>query len=459
MASIKPKSLTIALGFLFAFWAAFATPSCAKSREDAHARRLAGRVKTEFLHAWRNYKRYAWGHDALRPLSKTPHDWYGQSLLMTPVDALDTLVLMKLDTDVAKAKALIVNDLSFDRDVYVKNFEITIRLLGGLLSSYQLTGDKRLLHLAEDLGTRLLPAFNSPTGLPYVYVNLHTGQVRDALTNPAETGTLLLEFGTLSKLTGRAEFYDKAKRGLVETYKRRSSLGLVGQSINVETGVWTNSDSHISGGIDSYYEYLWKCWLLFGDTECRDMWNASIPAVNKYLADDTRSELWYGHADMQTGRRTETTYGALDAFFPALLALSGDLDRARRLQGSSFKMWNLYGIEPEILDYKTMRVIAPAYHLRPEIVESTYYLYHYTRDWQYRQMGEKFFNDFVKYCRADAGYAALGDIVNKQQRDEMESFALAETFKYFYLLFAPPGTLDFDKIVFNTEAHPLRRSW
>ena len=458
MSSIKPRSLTIAFGLLFAFWAAFATQGCVKSREDAHARQLAGRVKTEFLHAWRNYERYAWGHDALRPLSKTPHDWYGQPLLMTPVDALDTLVLMKLDADAAKAQALIVNQLSFDRDIYVKNFEVTIRLLGGLLSSYQLTGDKRLLQLAEDLGNRLLPAFNSPTGLPYVYVNLHTGQVRDALTNPAETGTLLLEFGTLSKLTGRAEFYDKAKRALVETYKRRSSVGLVGQSINVETGAWTNSDSHISGGIDSYYEYLWKCWLLFGDTECRDMWNASIPAVNKYLADDTGSELWYGHADMQTGRRTETIYGALDAFFPALLALSGDLDRGRRLQASSFKMWNLYGIEPEILDYKTMRVVAGAYHLRPEIVESTYYLYHYTRDAQYRQMGEKIFNDFVKYCRTDAGYAALADVITKQQRDEMESFALAETFKYFYLLFAPQGTF-FDKIVFNTEAHPLRRTW
>jgi mannosidase alpha-like ER degradation enhancer 2 len=162
---------------------------------------------------------------------------------------------------------------------------------------------------------------------------------------------------------------------------------------------------------------------------------------------------------MQTGKRTETTYGALDAFFAALLALSGDLDRARRLQASSFKMWNLHGIEPEILDYKTMRMIAPAYHLRPEIVESTYYLYHYTRDAQYRRIGEKLFNDFVRFCRTNAGYAALADVVTKQQRDEMESFALAETFKYFYLLFAPPGTLDFDKIVFNTEAHPLRRTW
>jgi len=444
--------------FLLAAFAAFATQGCAKPREDEHARKLADRVRTEFLHAWNNYEHYAWGHDALRPLSKTGHDWYGQSLLMTPVDALDTLLLMHLDAEAERARALIASDLSFDRDIYVKNFEVTIRLLGGLLSSYELTDDKRLLNLAEDLGNRLLPVFNSPTGLPYVYVNLRTGQTRDPVTNPAETGTLLLEFGTLSRLTGKPVFYEKAKRALVETFKRRSSLGLVGESINVETGAWGNTDSHISGGIDSYYECLWKCWLLFSDRDCRTMWEASISAVNKYLADEIRGSLWYGHADMQTGERTKTEYGALDAFFPALLAFSGDLERARRLQASSFKMWNLYGIEPETLDYKTMRVVAGSYHLRPEIIESTYYLYRYTGDPEYRRMGEKMFDDFVRYCRAEAGYAALADVTSKQQVDEMQSFVLAETFKYFYLLFAPPETLQFDKVIFNTEAHPLKRT-
>jgi glycosyl hydrolase family 47 len=445
--------------FLIAAFAAFAMHGCAQSRQEDDAQQLAARVRTEFLHAWNSYERYAWGHDALRPLSKTAHDWYGQSLLMTPVDALDTLILMHLDDEAARARSLIVTDLSFDRDIYVKNFEVTIRLLGGLLSSYQLTGDKHLLSLAEDLGNRLLPVFNSPTGLPYVYVNLHTGQVRDTVTNPAETGALLLEFGTLSKATGRPVFYEKAKRALVETFKRRSPLGLVGESINVETGAWTSTDSHIGGGIDSYYGYLWKCWLLFRDKDCREMWEVSIPAVNKYLADEIRGELWYGRADMQTGKRTKTTYGALDAFFPALLALSGDIERARRLQASSFKMWNLSGIEPEILDYKTMRVVAESYHLRPEIVESTYYLYHFTGDPEYRQIGKKMFDDFVKYCRADVGYVALADVISKQQRDEMESFVLAEAFKYFYLLFASPETLQFDKVIFNTEAHPLRRTW
>src|SRR5882724_2807100 len=208
----KINDIALAVRLLLAVLLAFAASGCNRSHDDAQARQLATRVRTELLHAWNNYERYAWGHDALRPLSKTPHDWYGQSLLMTPVDALDTLILMKLDADVAKAKALIVNELSFDRDIYVKNFEITIRLLGGLLSSYQLTGDKRLLHLAEDLGDRLLPVFDSPTGMPYRYVNLKSGKVRGAESNPAETGTLLIEFGTLAKLTNRPVFFDKAKR-------------------------------------------------------------------------------------------------------------------------------------------------------------------------------------------------------------------------------------------------------
>jgi len=457
---MRARRLVIAvllLGFSAQVITSLPAKKTKKVQQGPQDRQFAARVKEEFLHAWHNYERYAWGHDALKPLSKTPHDWYGESLLMTPVDALDTLILMGLKDEADKDRELIVSKLSFDKDIYVKNFEITIRLLGGLLSGYEMTGDKQLLALADDLGARLLPAFNSPTGLPYVYVNLRTGKVKGAETNPAETGTLLVEFGTLSKLTHKQIYYDKAKRALVETYRRRSAIGLVGQSINVETGKWTDTDSSISGGIDSYLEYLLKCWLLFGDQECRRMWQEEIKVTNNYLADEQNGELWYGHADMNTGKRTTTLYGALDAFFPAVIALSGDITRAKKLQASSFKMWNLNGIEPEELDYATMRVTSPAYHLRPEIIESTYYLKHFTNDQQYRQMGEAMFNDFVKYCRTDGGYAALKNVITKEKRDEMESFLFAETFKYFYLLFAPEKSLRFDQVIFNTEAHPVCR--
>ncbi|HJR10777.1 MAG TPA: glycoside hydrolase family 47 protein [Rhodanobacteraceae bacterium] len=432
--------------------AAFAAPP---SPVDSAA--MAARVKAEFLHAWNGYRKYAWGHDELKPLSKKPFDWYGQSLLMTPVDALDTLVLMGLNKEADEDRALIDSKLDFDKDIDVKVFEINIRLLGGLLSGYQLTHDPVLLKKAEDLGTRLLPAFDSPTGLPYRFVNLRTGKVHGTVSNPAETGTLILEFGTLGKLTDKPSFYAKAKRALVATFERRSKIGLVGAGINVETGAWTDTDSSISGGIDSYYEYLWKCWRLFGDKDCLRMWKASISAANRYLADDFHGELWYGHADMNSGRRTATEYGALDAFFPGLLALSGGVKRAARLQNSSFRMWNLYGIEPEVLNYRAMKIAYDGYALRPEIVESTFYLHHYTHDPKYLGMGRTMFDDFVKYCRSDAGYAALKSVVTKQQKDDMESFVLAETFKYYWLLFHPQS-LDFNAVTFNTEAHLLLRT-
>jgi mannosidase alpha-like ER degradation enhancer 2 len=419
---------------------------------------LAAQVRTEFVFAWEAYKRLAWGHDELKPLSRTPKDWHAATLFMTPVDALDTMLVMGLTDEAEKTKTFLLRNLSFDKDIQVKNFEITIRLLGGLLSSYQMTGDRRLLALAEDLGNRLLPVFDSPTGMPYMYVNLKTGRTSGAKSNPAEIGTLMLEFGTLAHLGKREAFYDKPKKALVELFKRRARTGLVGEEIDVETGQWKSGASHVGGGIDSYYEYLLKCEKLFGDKECGDMWRQSIAAVNQYLADDSSAGLWYGESDMTTGKRTSTTYGALHAFFPAVLALGGDVPRARRLQDSGFKMWTLRGIEPEVLDYSTMKIVSAGYQLRPEMAESAYYLYRFTKDKKYLEMGRVFFDDLVRYCRTDSGYTILKSVVTKEKGDLMPSYFLAETLKYLYLLFSPEA-LDFDKVVFSTEAHPLRRTW
>jgi ER degradation enhancer, mannosidase alpha-like 2 len=420
---------------------------------------MAKQVRSEFLDAWHAYKQYAWGHDELKPVSRGYRDWYATSLLMTPVDALDTMILMGLDDEADKTREFIVQNLSFDKDIEVKNFEITIRLLGGLLSSYQLTGDKRLLDLAENLGNRLLPAFNSPTGMPYVNVNLKTGATSGVKSNPAEIGTLLIEFGTLSKLTGKPIFYEKAKRAVVELYKRRSKIGLVGSEINVESGQWTDTTSHISGGIDSYYEYLLKAAILFDDKDCRHMWKSSLEALNKYLADSTRTGLWYSQVNMNTGKRVSTHYGALDAFLPAVLARDGELDRARKLQESSYKMWTGFGVEPEEIDYSTFKVLRPAYALRPEIMESTYYLYYYTRDSRYLEMASTFIGSLVHYCKTGSGYAALRSVETREKDDRMESYFLAETMKYLYLTFAPRETLDLNHVVFNTEAHPIQRTW
>lgn len=420
---------------------------------------MAALVKEEFLLCWNAYKKYAWGYDELSPLSKSASNWYSETFYMTAIDAYDTIILMGLDEEAELVHNLAVNNLSFDKNVYVSHFEFTIRLLGGLISAYQLTGDTLLLNKAKDLADRSLPVFNTPTGMPYGDVNLKTGAVRRNVNNPAEIGTLLIEYGALSGLTGDRKYYDKAKTALTNLYKKSSSIGLVGSGIDVKTGVWQSTSSHLSGGIDSYFEYLLKCGILFNDEECMDMWNTTITAINTYLADSTETGLWYGHADMNTGQRTSTSYGSLDAFFPGTLALGGDIERAKALQESGYKMWNRYGIEPESFNYSTMTANSAGYYLRPEIIESAYYLYKYTKDPHYLLMAKVFFDDLKKYCRTEDGYVSLSSVITKQKSDGMPSYFMAETMKYFYLIFAPEETLDFENVIFNTEAHPIKNTW
>lgn len=417
----------------------------------------ADSVRAQFLHAWNGYRTYAWGHDALRPLSRTPHDWYRASLLMTPVDAFDTMLLMGLKEEAAEAKQLVLRRLSFDVDVEVQAFEVVIRLLGGLLSAYEMDGDPRFLALAKDLGDRLMPIFNSPTGLPFRYVHLQTGAVRDSSNNPAEIGTLLLEFGMLSRHTQNPIYRQKARRAIDVLFSRRSSIDLVGTWIDVVSGEWKNTSSHVGGAIDSYYEYLLKGAILFGDTSLRRMYDVHVAAVNRYVADTVSGSLWYGRVNMHTGVRISRRYGALEAFMPGMLLLGGDVQRSKALQASGDRMWRLHGIEPEEMDYGTMTVTQPSYPLRPEIIESAFYLWRATGEPVYREMGERFYRDLVRFCRTDAGFAHLRNVVTKEKEDAMESFFFAETLKYLYLLFAEKNAFDLEGHVLNTEAHPYRK--
>lgn len=342
--------------------------------------------------------------------------------------------------------------------MYVKNFEIVIRLLGGLLSGYELNKNPKFLKLATNLANRLLPAYNSPTGMPYKYVNLKTGQTKGIISGPAEVGTAMLEFGTLSKLTGNPVYYNKAKKAVKAIYSRRSRIGLVGSHINILTGKWTSPTSTIGAGTDSYYEYLVKAWKLFGDKDFKKMFKTSMKSINKYLADSVSTGFWYGEANMNTGKITGTSFGALTAYFPAVLALGGDLKRAKMLETSCFKMWEIAGVEPEAINFMTMEIINPHYYLRPENLESAYYLYHYTHNPIYLKRGKKMIESILKYCRTKHGFAVLKNVKRKDEHENMmESYLLAETFKYAYLLFAPASTINFNHIIFNTEGHPLSR--
>lgn len=121
-----------------------------------------------------------------------------------------------------------------------------------------------LLEMAKDLGYRLLPAFNTSTGIPHARVNLKHGMKSETLRHSRETctacaGTILLEFAALSRLSGEPIFELKAHAAMDALWKiRHRSSDLMGTVVNIHSGDWIRRDSGVGAGIDSYYEYLLK---------------------------------------------------------------------------------------------------------------------------------------------------------------------------------------------------------
>ncbi|MEO8769854.1 MAG: glycoside hydrolase family 47 protein [Ferruginibacter sp.] len=414
------------------------------------------KIKAAAQHAWQGYKQFAWEADDLKPLTKTSKLWYKNSMLMTPVDAFDTFTMMDLTDEAKEAKEVILSKLNFNVDNDIQVFEVTIRILAGLMTAYELDGDPKFLTLATDLGNRMMPAFNTPTGMPYRYVHLQTGKVRDSANNPAEIGSLMMEFGKLSKLTGDKKYYNAAKKAIMQVYKRRSKIDLVGEQINVITGKWLSKQSHISGYIDSYYEYLYKSWVLFGDIDFKIAFDKHNAAIKKYLIDKTENGWFLRHVNMNTGKETATTYGALDAFYAGLCAYAGDVETAQHIQQANMHMWVRFNMEPEEYNYKTDSVSSAYYILRPENIESCFYLSRATEHAEYLWMAKTMTDNIIEHCKTETAFSALKDVRTFEKANSMESFFFAETLKYAYLVFAPASTVDLGKVVFNTEAHPFK---
>ena len=180
-------------------------------------------------------------------------------------------------------------------------------------------------------------------------------------------------------------------------YERRSPIGLVGEEIDVETGRWMSPASHVGGGIDSYYEYLLKCGGSSATPTASGCGPRACGASNAHLADEAPSGSGTAQVDMTTGKRTAPEFGALHAFLPGVLALGGDLGRAPPAAGI-----RLGDVEPPRHRARGARlpdrcvVASPAYPLRPEIIESAYYLHRYTKDPRYLEMGRTFFEGIVR---------------------------------------------------------------
>jgi hypothetical protein len=143
---------------------------------------------------------------------------------------------------------------------------------------------------------------------------------------------------------------------------------------------------------------------------------------------------------------------------PGLLAVSGHLENAGKLQHTWDWLWHRNGIEPMVYDYKKDSILNPKYDLNPEIIESAWYLWELTGEKKYMEMLKGYFMDVLEYCATDVSFTALKNVVTKEKEDRMATFFLAETMKYFYLAFADQEMYNLETAVFSTEAHPCMKA-
>eukprot|EP00040_Diaphanoeca_grandis_P014842 m.75398 g.75398 ORF g.75398 m.75398 type:complete len:787 (+) comp24783_c0_seq1:192-2552(+) len=466
----------------FTLWSTLSIASCMLRSEK---KAISDEVKELFHHGYNAYMNNAWPADELMPLSckgrvrgsdKTRGDIDDAlgNFSLTLVDTLDTLAVIGETSEFLRAVQLVIETVKFDANLVVSVFETNIRVLGGLLGAHAMMLELRensnhnnhplltkyndeLLSMSIDLGDRLLAAFNTATGIPYSMVNLRHGMDAAARKNTATctacAGTMLLEFAALSRFSGVPK-YEQAARGAMEAlWTRRAPNNLVGETINVTSGSWKRGDAGIGAGIDSYYEYLLKAYIMLGDQTYLDMFEQQYDSIMKLL----RKGPFIFHANMNHPHViTRKHLDSLQMFWPGLQVLHGDIDLASAMHRMHYTLTEKYDFPPE--GYTTaMNVHWGNYPLRPEFIESTYFLYQATKNPFYLEVGKKSLENLKRYTKVNCGFAAILDVRKKTHEDKMDSFMLAETFKYLYLLFTEPEdlTIDVDKFIFTTEAHML----
>ncbi|KAH3746151.1 mannosyl-oligosaccharide 1,2-alpha-mannosidase MNS1 [Pelomyxa schiedti] len=440
-------------------------------------------VKQAMVHSWNNYKEYGWGMDSMKSVSKTGYNWLWMNL--TIVDSLDTLWVMGMEEEFNEAKAAIA-DFNFDPDVYDSLFDVTMRIIGGLLSSHSLTNDAFFLAKAEDLERRLLSAYNTPSGIPYNDINPKTSAIRAGNTNLAQAGTCLLELYYLSKHTGDSIFADTAANVVNAIVAMPHSIpALYPIYIDPVNGVPTSDTVSLDSCGDSFYEYLVKTWVLLGGPEStsedagkyRGMWDDSMDTALQLLVKSSTPSQYVYTTSMTSGVQDDVM-GHLGCYAAGMFALGAVAYNDSTINGNHnsalyFKTGEELArtchatyastkteIGPEQFHFVSgsdFEIKSPGYYLRPEVVEGYFYMYRYTHDQTYREWGWDAFVAINSTCYAPAGYSSIDNVDSRNPKllDDQDPYFLAETLKYLYLLFSEDELLPLDQYVFTTESHPL----
>ena len=315
---------------------------------------------------------------------------------LTLIDSLDTLAIIGDKQRFEENVRLLVKTVDFNQPHSVNLFEATIRVLGSLLSVHQLIieqlygifypYDNEVLGLAENLASRLINAFDVNSLLPFPRVRLDGGTVHTSNTTDttiASVTSLILEFGTLSRLTGNQTYIELARQASDRVWKlRHVRTGLLPTGIDSITGDVTNSMSGTGAGFDSTLEYMLKSYIMFGHEVDFSRYTQVMSSMKKYQrmgrarcfsGDGTVP--FYANVDYSTGSLLNNWIDALSAFMPGLLTLAGDIEEAICLHFLYFTIWRMFDAMPERYNWKLLEPEVMFYPLRPELIESTYHLY------------------------------------------------------------------------------------
>jgi len=467
-------------------------------------------IKSKFIKSWEAYKKHAWTEDELMPMSgkgKTTLSGWSAQL----VDALDTLWIMDLQDEFRRAvKEVAVIDWAKPSDPKINLFEVTIRYLGGILAAYDLSGEDTLLAKAVELGDALYSTFDTPNRLPSHWLYYETArqgqQQADTSMSGAAGGSLCVEFTRLSQLTGNDKYYDATERIKQFFYRHQNKTAIPGlwpHDMNYREEIVDDTRFNLGAGMDSLYEYLPKMHQLLGgqDPQYQEMVVAALDAAKanvlfRPMTSNDANILMAGNVVVRDGQAKLTAeMEHLTCFIGGTYALAGRLfaredyiDLASRLTNGC--IWAYDNFETNIMPESSELVACPTldgpceydssrfpatrsshlpdgfvkvkdsrYMLRPEAIESVFYMWRVTGDHAWREAAWRMWEGIVKETETELAFSSIADVKAhaSTKSDSMETFWMGETLKYFYLIFDDESTISLDEWVLNTEAHPLRR--
>ncbi|KAI1338365.1 glycoside hydrolase family 47 protein [Xylariaceae sp. FL0016] len=482
-----------------------------QAREKILAERRA-EVKSAFVKSWNSYRDVGFGYDEVLPVSGEGHDVPGFGAWgATLVDSLPTLWIMDLKDEFYEAAAAAVTiDYSDTQDTSCNFFETTIRHLGGLLGAYDLSQETALLEKAIELGDMLYMAYDTPNHMPPFWLDFKDAKDGKQLAGnhdpSASIASQAVEFTRLSQLTGNNKYFDAINRitRMLDAWQDKTKLpGMWPTFFDMRQQQLDGDNTFTLGALaDSLYEYLPKTYALLGglDSTYEKLYRESMDTVIKNLLfrpmlPDQDDILFSGNVYISSaGPRLTAEAQHLGCFVGGMFGLGGKLfniaehvEIGERITKGCVWAYDAMptGIMPEIFNMLKCETLEPCefdeeeyqrdgakdlkkgfknardprYLLRPEAIESVFLMYRMTGKSEYQDMAWRMFQAIRAATETELAFSSIKSVkvTDTVKSDSMESFWLAETLRYFYLVFSPPDLINLDEFVLNTEAHPMRR--